>query len=292
MPQSSLRLKTRIKTSKNISQITRAMEMVSASKMRRAQQRAINGAPFSTELANVLLRLTSQIDRSAHPLLQQPISGREVFILISTDRGLAGSLNTNIFTFTNRLLNKRGITNPLFITVGKKARDFVVRSGYELLASFIDLPARIKAEDLSALNQLIISSYLQNDWLTVDVIYSDFISTLVQKPKVINLLPFGTPEVPDMVEPLNNSNLVEYKFEPEANQILDWLLPYYLENRLYQIYLESLASEHSARMVAMKNAREAANDLVQGLTLVYNQARQAKVTSELLDAYAARITLS
>lgn len=292
MPQSSLQLKTRIRTSKNISQITRAMEMVSASKMRRAQSKAISGAPFSRELANVLLRLTSHIDKQTHPLLTEYPHGRHVFILMSTDRGLAGSLNTNVFSFTLRQIKNRDLSNPLFITVGKKARDFVIRSGQELLASFVDMPAKIKASDLSALNQLVITSYQQGLWQSVDVIYPDFISTLVQKPKIINLLPFSTPEIPDSVNPSEIKLTTEYKFEPEASEILGWLLPYYLENRLYQIYLETQASEHSARMVAMKNAREAANDLVQGLTLVYNQARQAKVTSELLDAYAARLTVS
>ncbi len=269
------------------------MEMVSASKMRRAQSSAISGAPFSRELAGVLLRLTAHLSLEAHPLLTRPESGQHVFVLMSTDRGLAGSLNTNIFNFTLKLLANRRIKDPLFITVGKKARDFVVRSGHELIASFTDLPVRLQSSDLSALNQLIISSFQNQEWHSVDVVYPDFISTLVQKPKVVNLLPFGTPEVPDSVEsPLNLATVSEYQFEPQASQILDWLLPYYLENRLYQIYLETQASEHSARMVAMKNAREAANDLVDNLTLVYNQARQAKVTSELLDAYAARITLS
>ena len=296
MADSPLRVKTRIKTSKNIAQITRAMEMVSASKMRRAQNRALAGMAFSRELADTLLRLTEKIESTSHPLLISNADARKtLYIIFSTDKGLTGGLNTNLFNFLEKKL-KQSSNEAVFITVGKKARDYVAKTGRRLLASFDNLPNQPTSDDVAVLNQMVIEGFEKDEYELVNVVYSEFESTLVQIPYMINLLPLGTPEELEqsLEEAIGGSDgtYVEYLFEPDPNTVLSWLLPYYVENRLYQLLLESLASEHSARMVAMKNASENAKDIVSDLTLVYNQARQAKVTNELLDAFAARLTVN
>lgn len=294
MAQSTLQIRRRIRTSKNIAQITKAMEMVAASKMRRAQQQALAGQPYSLELRSVINRLTKMIDPELHPLLRHNASvSKRLIVVISSDKGLAGGLNTNIFIAMERYVRKQ-TTDRDYITIGRKARDYVAKSKVNLIASFTGLGDRPRSEDISPISTLIIDSFMSGQYAAVDVIYPEFISTLVQKPHTINLLPLTTPEEIEGLYGISESQLEsksEYSFEPNAAEILDWLLPYYVGNRLYQIILESAASEHSARMVAMKNARESASELVSVLTLLYNRARQAKVTNELLDAYSAQVTL-
>lgn len=302
MAQSTLQIRNRIKTSKNIAQITKAMEMVAASKMRRAQQQAMAGQPYSLELRTILSRLTQQINPELHPLLRHnPTATKRLIVVITSDKGLAGGLNTNLLYVTQRHVSKQ-TADLSFITIGKKGRDYIAKRKYNLIASFTGLGDRPSNSDITPIAHLIMDNFITGEYSGVDIIYPEFISTLTQKPHIINLLPLITPEEltkEDIVEISSSANTkyniqntsLEYTFEPSPSTILDWLLPYYVENRLYQLVLESAASEHSARMVAMKNARESASDLVSALTLLYNRARQAKVTNELLDAYSARVTI-
>lgn len=304
MPVSPLRIKTRIKTSKNISQITHAMEMVSASKMRRAQDRAQSGAPYSQELAQTIHRLTKNIDPERHPLLMKNTeTSSSLYLIISTDKGLTGGLNTNLFnTLEKHLRSLPKSENPVFVTMGRKARDYIAKTNRELVATF-DTHDQPTISEIAPVAQILMQGYLDKKYSSVNLVYSEFITTLSQKPQIINLLPLGTSEQMqgfsgiegDSTAPQQTNDTQkqpQYTFEPDADTVLGWLLPFYVENRIYQLILESLASEHSARMVAMKNAHDNAQDIVSDLTLVYNQARQAKVTNELLDAFAARLTLN
>lgn len=287
-------LKRRIKTSKNIAKITRAMEMVAASKMKRAQDQALAGKLYSEELAKVLDRLARRISQDLHPLLTggNP-NGQVGVLLLSTDKGLCGGLNTNLFFKLEKIIAENKNTNVLehkikVISVGKKARDYVARMGYELWASFInlgDIPTSIDARPIA---KLITETFINFELSEVWIVFPGFVSTLVQEARAVKLLPLGTL---DVLEDDTYDVASDYLFEPKANIILDQLLPYYIENRIYQLLLETRASEQSARMVAMKNARESANDLAGDLTLTYNRIRQSRITNELLDATSSRLAL-
>jgi len=281
-------LQRRIKTATNIKQITKAMEMVSASKMRRAQAQALASRPYARKLQKTLQTIAMLTDPSQHPLLQPHEEGKDVIVLISTDKSLAGSLNTNLFRGTMEILPDIAGEETVFVIIGQKARPFAVSSGYDLYAEFVNLPDPIRYQDIMPLAEMFIQGYLSLEFRSVHLIYMDFQSTLVQKVASLQLLPFPT-DWEQMVEGAYEAvespvkEKTTYIFEPDAKSILSWILPYYVEMTLYQTMLESRASEHSARMVSMKNASENAGEIISDLTLTYNKTRQAKITTEILD---------
>lgn len=274
----------RIKTAGNISKITKAMEMVSASKMRRAQASALATRPYTIALNKSLQSLAEASSTAVHPLLTQHHNGFDVAVIISTDKGLCGSLNPTLFKETISWLKQH--QDGKIIAIGKKAVAFARITGIELYAQFTELPDQISPSDTIAISTLIKEGFLSQEFKSVSLIYMDFVSTLVQKVSVQQVLPIPKIEEQDeaLVDKLNEA---EYIFEPDANTILNNLLPYYLENSVYQAFLEARASEHSARMVSMKNASENAGELMSDLRLVYNKSRQASITSELLDVVTA-----
>lgn len=274
----------RIKTAGNISKITKAMEMVSASKMRRAQASALATRPYTDALNASLQSLAAATSSSIHPLLTEHTAGFDVAVIISTDKGLCGSLNPTLFKETISWLKSH--KDGKIVAVGKKAVAFARITGIELYAQFIELPDQVSASDTIAISTLIKDGFLDETFKSVTLIYMDFVSTLVQKVRVQQVLPLPRVEPSDeaLVDKINEA---EYIFEPSANAILNNLLPYYLENSVYQAFLEARASEHSARMVSMKNASENAGELMSDLRLVYNKSRQASITSELLDVVTA-----
>lgn len=286
---SARQIKRRITASQNISKITRAMEMVSASKMRRAQDQAIASRPYSRALEQSLLRMSEHVSEAAHPLLEKHETGKEVVILVSTDKGLCGSLNPTLFKACLQFINT--LEQPVLIAIGKKAVTFAHTFGLPLHAQFTALPEKIQAEDVLPLSTLIIDSYLSKEFKSVHLMYMNFINTLSQKVRAFPLVPLSgakTYRDETMTVPTVRS---EYIFEPSPQQILSQLLPYYLENTLFQTLLEARASEHSARMVAMKNASDNASELVDELKLVFNKSRQAGITNELLDITTAAMTM-
>lgn len=280
-------LKRRIKSARNIKQITKAMEMVSASKMRRAQAQTLASRPYARRLETTLNTISGLISGDvSHPLLSQNTTGKDTILLISTDKSLAGSLNTNLFRGTYQYLRQLDL-KPQWIIVGQKARQFVLGSDHPLYAEFSNLPDPISYADSLPISKLIIDGYTSGEFKSVHVVYMDFVSTLVQKIRPFSLLPL-TREVTSAIDAAQNLKTIsveksDYLFEPSAPDILDWLLPYYIELSVYQLLLEARASEHSARMVSMKNASENATDIISDLTLSYNKARQAGITAELLD---------
>lgn len=288
-------LKRRIKSAKNIKQITKAMEMVSASKMRKSQAQALASRPYARKLESTLNTIASLVDDSTtHPLLEQPETGEDVVLLISTDKSLAGSLNTNLFrgahSYSDEFPEK-----PQYIIVGQKARQFVLSMDYPLFAEFTNLPDPLAYADTLPISKLVIDNFIDKKFRSVHVVYMDFVSTLVQQVRPLQLLPLSVNwssviDEPAEVITASAAETSQYIFEPSASDILDWLLPYYVELSIYQLLLEAKASEHSARMVSMKNASENATEIISDLTLSFNKVRQAGITSELLDnATAAMI---
>ena len=280
-------IRRRIKSASNISQITRAMEMVAASKMKRAQEAANSGKPYAQKIYQAVAELGAHAKEKSHPLLMQTNpTGKKLIILISTNKGLCGGLNTNLFRSLTPLIHKEK-TNIEFVSVGKKGEAFVVRAGSYLVADFSHLPAF--TESVVSITKFAIEGFVKGTYGQVYVVYNNFISALKQIPTMKRILPIGNFEGPqDTVVETRTHFTTEFLFEPSREEILNSLLPHYLENQIRSAILEAQAAEHSARMIAMKNATDAALDLVDALTLSYNKARQEKITYEIADIVTAR----
>ncbi|MBP9820308.1 ATP synthase F1 subunit gamma [Candidatus Woesebacteria bacterium] len=282
-------VKQRIQTAGNISKITKAMEMVSASKMKRAQDQALSARPYAQALTDSLQTLAGSTDPSLHPLLAHHTEGTDLCIVITTDKGLSGSMNGQLIKALLEWLQK--YPDGQVIMVGKKGVTFSKLSGLALYAQFMQLPEKITTADILPLSSIILDGFTNRTFKSVQLIYTDFINTLSQKVRTAEMLPL-THSMKAEDKPLKSvSGQQEYLFEPNAHTILEKLLPYYIENMLFQAFLESKASEHSARMVTMKNASENAQELVTELRLLFNKSRQASITSELLDITTATLSL-
>lgn len=278
-------IKRRIKSAKNIAQITRAMEMVAASKMKKSQNAAIAGKPYAQKIYEAVYELTKKCDSQYHRLLRKNLeSNKSLIILISTNKGLCGGLNTNLFRAVNRWYSDKNTYD--FITLGKKSENFVIRSERKLLASFGTNGVFLDA--VGSIIQLTADEYLKDNYREVFVIYNNFISALKQEPQRKKILPLGISIDDDHKE---SAFFSEFVIEPDYEKLLDSLIPHYLENQLRSAILESEASEHSARMVAMKNATDNAKELMTELTLVYNKIRQEKITTEIADMVTARMAV-
>ena len=269
-------IRRRIGAVKNIKQITRAMQFVAASKLKRAQDATLASRPYSEKLDEVLADLAAVLGAEDHPLLAEREGGKRLLVLITTDRGLAGPLNTNTIRYASRAITED--TGDLaVVTVGRKGRDAMRRAGVPLEAHFAGFGDRPQFADVIPLSRLIADDFLAGTYGRVDVIYSRFITTLTQKPEMLRLLPI--PESED-TEGIPGHQFI---FEPSAEAVLQQLLPRYIATRLFQTVLEGKASEESSRMVAMKNATENAEELIEDLTLSYNKVRQANITREMIE---------
>ena len=278
-------IRRRIRSIKNTSQITRAMQMVAASRMRRAQQRVFASRPYSEAVRTMLGELSQQrADPSTmHPLLRARPERRAAYVVFTSDRGLAGALNGNVLRrATEEILAQE--TEPEVITVGRKGQDFFTRRGRRLAATFTGVAERADYQDIIPLARVVIDAYVSESVDVVHLVYPTFVSTLSQRPTVTRLLPAAPFE--------EYGTTLEFIIEPSPEEITDALLPRYVEVELYQALLEAVASEHSARMVAMRNATENAQDLVQALTLTYNKARQAAITKEISEISGAAEALA
>jgi len=269
-------IRRRIGSVKNIKQITRAMQFVAASKLKRAQDATLAARPYSEKLDEVLADLAAVLDGEDHPLLAEPQSTRRSIVLITTDRPLSGPLNTNIVRFVSRDI----VDNPgdvALITVGRKGRDAMRRSGLPLEAHFATFGDRPTFADVLPLARLVTDDFLAGTYGRVDIVYSHWVSTLVQRPTALTILP---------IQPARDTDGIpgnQFIFEPSASAVLEQLLPRYVATRLFQAVLEAKASEESSRMVAMKNATENAEELIEDLTLSYNKVRQANITREMIE---------
>lgn len=265
-----------------MSQITRAMEMVSAAKMRKAQTRVLASRPYSERLREIMADLaTQQPDPEAmqqFPLLQRrPIKSVEL-IVVTPDRGLTGALNANILRRGTRYILSEANAPVRIIAVGKKARDYFVRTRQNVVAEFIGIGDTISLDAVRPIAEIAVDDFVTGKVDAVYVVYSDFVNTLVQRPELKQVLPVEPPPA--------HEGYADYIFEPSPAAVLEDLLPRYVEIEIYQAILEGLASEHSARMVAMRNATDNAKDITQDLTLSLNKARQAQITREVSEIAA------
>jgi F-type H+-transporting ATPase subunit gamma len=269
-------IRRRIGAVRNIKQITRAMQFVAASKLKRAQDATLASRPYSEKLEEVLADLATVLDQEDHPLLAQREGGRRVIVMITTDRGLAGPLNTNAIRFASREITDHP-GDVAVVTIGRKGRDAMRRARVPMVAHFAGFGDRPTFADVLSVSRLITEEYLSGTTGRVDLIFSRFISTLVQRPVMDQLLP---------IEPSEDTSGIpgnQFIFEPSPAAVLEQLLPRYVATRIYQAVLESKASEESSRMVAMKNATENAEELIEDLTLAYNKVRQSNITREMIE---------
>ncbi len=283
-----LALKRRIKSATNVAKITKAMEMVSAAKMRKAQDRALQTRYFSEKLEEIIGNVTSLNTTFSHPFFQFNPQPKNIAVLVfSTNKGLCGSLNTNLQKALYQLANEQGKVNYYLIIAGKKVKGHIPAHQTELIARFTELSDHPTFKEVRAISTLMQEEFLKGAFDAIYAIYPHFISTLKNEIRIKRLLPLSPSKFTQEEGPVYG----EYLIEPDPKTILDHLLPYQIEMSIYQLALEAKASEHSARMVAMSNASDNASDLINQLTLDYNRARQAKVTNELLDATSARLAL-
>jgi F-type H+-transporting ATPase subunit gamma len=282
-------IRRRIKSVKNTAQITKAMQMVAASKMRKAQQVALAGRPYATLMNEVLGQVAAAASDYSNPLMEKREVKKRAVILISTDKGLCGALNSNLMREAARLDKN----NTVYITAGRKGAQFIARTKRELAAEFTykDAPLFGEARAISKFAQEL---FLKGEVDQVDILFTNFISTLNQKPDLIPFLPVveikGVGASVHAEEKLTDGTK-EFIFEPGIEQVMSALLPHYLNYRVYQVLLEAKASEHSSRMVAMKNATDNAKQLIKDLTLEYNKLRQANITRELLEITSAAMAM-
>jgi F-type H+-transporting ATPase subunit gamma len=286
-------IRRRIKSVKNTSQITKAMQMVAASKMRRAQQAALAGRPYAALMNEVLGSVTFYAGDFSHPLMEAREVRKRAVVVISTDKGLCGALNSNLL----REAAKFDRDNTIFITAGRKATQYMARTRRHLAAEFTYKDAPLFGE-ARAISKFARDLFLKGEVDRVDILFTNFISTLSQKPELRPFLPVGEikpvsagiPHPPEAEQKLMQG-ATEFLFEPNAEQVLGGLLPHSLNFQVYQILLEAKASEQSARMVAMKNATDNANQLIKDLTIEYNKLRQANITKELLEIASAAMAM-
>ena len=271
-------IRRRIRSVENTAKITKAMSMIAASKMRRAQESALSGRPYSDRIQSLLSHLAAQPqdDEERMPALlrRREVNNVQV-VVITPDRGLTGGLNSNINRAAAQFIVGQ-TAKVSVICVGRKGRDFMVRSGQDVRAVFTDMPDRPQLTDVTPITRLVIDAYAREEADAVYLAYADFVNTTLQRPVVQSLLP---------VEPadLRPQEAVGYIYEPFDLTVLSALLPRFVEMQTYHAVLEGIASEQSARMVAMRNATDNALSMAEDLTLLMNKVRQETITRELLD---------
>ena len=273
-------IRRRIGAVKNIKQITRAMQFVAASKLRRAQEATLASRPYAEMLDEVIADVGAVLDADDHPLLAKREGGRHLYVVVTTDKGLAGPLNANTTRFAMKEIieaQDRHAGDFRVVTVGRKGRDALRRAHLPLEAHFNGFGDRPSFADVVPLTRLITDDFLTGTYGRIDVVYSRFVSTLVQRPVIEQLLPI-VPSEDTRGIPGN-----QFIFEPSPDEVLRSLLPRYVATRVFQAILETTASEMSSKMVAMKNATENADELIDDLTLSYNKVRQANITREMIE---------
>jgi F-type H+-transporting ATPase subunit gamma len=268
----------RIKSVRNTSKVTKAMEMIAASKMKRAQERTLASRPYAEKIKQVLADLAAQtrVGEEGHPLLVKRLVNKVAVVHITPDRGLCGGLVANVNRNVARfIMDSKGVpvTN---IAIGRKGRDFMLRSGQQVRAEFINMSDKPSVSDILPVARIVVDDYTAGLVDEVYVSYTQFVNTVSQKPAIVKLLPIE----PAVFEAGKNN---EYIYEPTSEEVIEALLPRFIEMSLYHALLEAIASEQSARMVAMRNATDNAHELIGELTLKYNKARQEMITKELLD---------
>ena len=292
---SAREMRLRIRSVKNISQVTRALETVSASKVRKAISAMMATRSYATKAWQVLTHVAEQPGRdSLHPLLSDRTSvNNSLVVVITGDRGLAGAYNSNVIRFVASHFDKHPVPVK-YLAVGRKGRDLLVRRGKNVIADFSHLPPAPTFADVSAIGRLAVDAFMNGEVDEVFLVYTDYVNMARQVTTVKKLLPLqlvGEGLVEDF-ENQNNGPHAAYEYEPDMREILDEIIPRFTALQVYQAVLESLASEHAARMVAMRNATENAKELVGALQLAYNKVRQQSITNDILDIVGGAEALS
>jgi F-type H+-transporting ATPase subunit gamma len=270
-------IRRRIKSVKNTAQITRAMQLVAAAKMKKAQDQAIAGRSYSKHLNGVLQDISESFSDATHALLEKRTGSRELVLIISTDKGLCGPINTNLA----RVIRAQSSPNADYVTVGRKLRIMMEKLGRKVVADF-SVKDPVPFADARVIATLLSKQFLDGNYDKVSVAYTRFVNTLSQQPEIVQLLPVLPPT--DQVE---SRDTQDFLFEPSPADVLSAILPLYVNFKVFQALMEARASEHSARMVAMKAATDNAKKFIKELTLEYNKLRQGAITSELLEITTA-----
>jgi F-type H+-transporting ATPase subunit gamma len=281
---STRELKGRIRSVQNVAKITNALQLVAASRMRRAQQRAVAARPYAERLRYVLGNLAAQNagseDGASHPLLQQREGNRTTLVYFSPNRGLAGSLPGNLNRRAGTFILEEAGDGSQVIAAGRKGRDFFQRTGSPVIAEFNELGDYPELVDVLGISRVAVEEFTEGRTDRVVILYAEFVNTVSQRPRLIQLLPV-VPPAP--TEETAGRRQIDYIYEPGPGDVLERLLPRYVDMVIYNAALEAIASEQSARFVAMKNATDSASDLIESLKLTLNKARQDSITRELLD---------
>jgi F-type H+-transporting ATPase subunit gamma len=286
-------IRRRIKSVKSTAQITRAMQLVAAAKMKKAQDQAIAGRDYANQLNQVLVNLKNNVEEESHPLLQIRKGNKELMLVVSTDKGLCGALNTNLF----KKVRSASGTETHYVTVGRKLRGILSKMGKEMIADFT-VKDPVPFAEARPISKFLIKQFLEEGYDRISIAFNNYITVMNQEPTVLQLLPLSGEQLGEKHDFEGVGNHVaetntgaalskDYAFEPSPMEVLDSLLPLYINFQVYQTLVEARASEHSARMVAMKAATDNAKKFIKELTLEYNKARQAAITSELLEITTA-----
>ncbi|TAK03707.1 ATP synthase F1 subunit gamma [Patescibacteria group bacterium] len=295
-------IKRRLKSVRNTRKITKAMELVAASKMRKAVSSALGSRPYAKIAWETVRSISEVVDVSLHPLLMPRVGKPEkaLLVLITSDRGLAGGFNSNAVKHALSEVRKAGVSSVSAVCVGRRGAEAVKRAGYPVLASFVDVTNKPTFQDILPIGKVAVEEYLAGRCDTVLIAYTDFVSALTQKPAVLELLPLvdearkapgGKAAGEAEAFTREASRPSDFTFEPSPQAVLDALLPRIVEAMTYQAVLESAASEHSARMMAMRSATDAASEMIDDLNFTFNQARQAGITQEIAEISSGKAAL-
>jgi F-type H+-transporting ATPase subunit gamma len=286
---SLLDIRRRVRAVKSTQQITKAMKMVAASKLRRAQERIQNARPFAGEMHRVLRSLATRVEPGAHPLLDErrtpKAGGRVLLMVITADRGLCGSFNTNVIKSAAGFITENASRHVALGLIGRRGRDYFARRGFDVLYEQINLFAALKFEDAAKIGAAATSAFIDGQVDGVSLVYNEFKSVLTQRVVVEQLLPIPRGAFAEVVDTPAAAHVppIEYKYEPNAEELFKNLLPQYVEVQVYRALMESAAAEHAARMTAMDAATNNASEMIDQLTLYMNKVRQAAITREIIE---------
>ncbi|MFH0853120.1 MAG: ATP synthase F1 subunit gamma [bacterium] len=302
MAQETRELKRRIRGITNTKKVTKAMEMMAASKMRRSVDAALASRDYALRAWEVLTNLSEVTDPNLHALLTKREMHKALIIVFTSDRGLAGGLNTQVIKKTLELVKQHPEATLEFITVGKKGQELLIRFGFPVIATFPAPSRQPSFADILPIARIAIDEYIRGKYDMVTMVGTDYLSALAQKPRLRTILPITRANLQQVIAetgPARESidlakagEVAEYLFEPSADEVLTAMLIRLVEMQLYQAQLEASASEHAARMLAMRNASDAAEDLITELTLIFNKVRQAGITKDLAEISASRLALT
>lgn len=289
-------VKNKIIATKKTGQVTKAMEAVSAVKMRKSQEKALKGRPYVRSALRILARLANSRDGLSHPFVEKRKKGRKLLVIVTSDKGLAGSVNSAVLKQVDELIKNSEAVDT--ICIGRKAVEYATRMKLDILGEYTNISDGVTVSDVASISNLVFQSFRNEKYSSVEVVYQNFLSTFEQAPTHRRLLPLDPAEISFVLESIRpktgkyssetevNGHVIDYIIEPSVEAVLEALIPQLCEIMIYHALIESKACEHSARMVAMKNATDKSKEMVGSLTVLYNKARQAGITAEVSEITA------